>query len=129
MDLDLGTHDPRELSNKGAWIDIKKAGEETGISIQVVGLYADVVQAHQRKKFAEMQREKKRGKEFSLTLDELEERTAEFCAMCTLDWKGVKVKGEVVKFDAKLALELYKKHPWITSQLNTAIAEEANFLG
>lgn len=128
MELDLGTYDPRELSNKGAWISIKKAGEETGITIHVVGLYSDIVQAHQRKKFAEIQRDKKRGKDFALTLEEIEERTAEFCAMCTLDWKGVKVKGEVAKFDSKLALELYKKHPWIASQLNNAIADEANFL-
>lgn len=51
----------------------------------------------------------------------------ELLADCTKGWSGVVLDGKPVKFSAKAAFDLYMAHHWIREQVDTFIADRANF--
>ena len=51
----------------------------------------------------------------------------ELLADCTKSWSGVVLEGKPVKFSTKAAFDLYMEHHWIREQVDTFIADRANF--
>jgi len=71
-----------------------------------------------------------------LSLEEIEQDTLEILVACTRAWKDVgeklpdsiKVAGKVLACTPENTRKVYLEHPWIREQVDSAIADRANFL-
>lgn len=126
--LDLGAFDPQAISDAGVWVDIKRAGEPTGIRIKVAGPFSARADDFHRNKYRQVRADNK-GKEFDANDPAfVREMTIQGAAHMTLDWEGVVVNGEPLKCSNDEAVKLYRKHYWIATQIDAAAGDQRRFL-
>jgi len=72
---------------------------------------------------------KKRGKDpETRTIEKIEAENIELLVLCTKGWRGIISNGEELPFNVQNAIMLYKKYPWIYTQINEAIGDVELFL-
>ena len=97
-------------------------------------MYIDVYGAHteQYKRITrQWQNEALRNRKAKMTAEQLESRSTELLAACTVGWNLEDENDKPVPFSVATARELYasKDSPWIRPQVDEAIHEAANFVG
>lgn len=128
--FDFGEFDPKEVSNKGAWMVVKFDDRPTGARIKLRGKYSDVFTKRSDAKIRRQQKKYAKTMEFETT-DPSEQRIerAEFLAALTMDWEGVKIGGKETPFSTDAAIAFYLKHVWVADQVDSFIGELGNFKG
>jgi hypothetical protein len=107
-----------DLHDAGSEVKIlDDLGRETGLFIKVMGMDSSTFRAEakkQQKAYVESIRSNKDFDEESMTIDSL--------VASTIGWRGTDEK-----FTKKLCKELYTKAPYIRDQIDTFMADRANF--
>lgn len=124
------------LSNKaeeGYEFEVRLPGgdEPTGAFIKVRGNLSKTVKAYARRKFQEFQvqqkRNKKKGQEDDIDLEEAEEMAIESAIVRTIGWRGFVEDGKPVEFSQENAHRVYKEHSWIRDQVLEEAEQLINF--
>ena len=128
--FDLGQFDTVTASNQGAAMQVLHpvTNVPTGVEITLAGADSDVYRRAQRT-WANKQMDrlmKRRGNNPSV--EEIEERSLDIMARCTLSWKDVEFKGKKLPCNYENAIMLYRELPWLREQVDEFINDRANFL-
>lgn len=138
MGLNLTKNNLAEKAEVGFEFEVVMPGtnEPLGAFIKVRGKESKVVVGYARRKYNEMQvREKearRKGKEYEMTLDEIEESTIENAVNRIISWRGVE-EGEdknvkEVPFTKENAERILRDYPWIREQVLEQSSDLLNFL-
>ncbi len=129
--LELEALDTRAGANAGFWLRLREPGKGKPVParLRLLGMDSD----RYREKSWELQRRRQQEAAEDpagrLTPQQVEERTRELVAACTVGWEGLRVKGEELKYSGEpSAIELFRRWPWIFEQAHAAILDRANFL-
>ncbi len=87
------------------------------VTMQVVGTYSS---RYRRLLDAQRDRGLKR-RSSTVDGDELEQRTLELIAGCTLGWDGLTVNGQPLPFSKPNAIAILRAMPWIREQIEAAM--------
>lgn len=128
--MDLNKLDLTKASNEGAWVDLKHpaTAEKLPMKIKVIGKDSD--------KFIEMSEKYSRSnlddlksnKTFEQRLEKSKEYGDQLLINCTLAWEGIELDGKKLDCTPENVKLVYKRFNWIREQVDTAIADRANFL-
>ena len=128
--MDLNKLDLTKAANAGAWYTLKHpvTSEELPMKIKVLGKDSE--------KFIQLSEEFRRS-----SLDDLkankttEQRMAsaseygdKLLVSCTLEWQGIELDGKKLDCTPENVKLVYKRFNWIKDQIDTAIADRANFI-
>lgn len=128
--MDLNKLDLTKAANAGAWYALKHpvTSEELPMKIKVLGKDSE--------KFIQLSEEFRRS-----SLDDLkankttEQRMAsaseygdKLLVACTLEWQGIELDGKKLDCTPENVKLVYKRFNWIKDQIDTAIADRANFI-
>lgn len=138
MGLNLTKTNLAEKAEAGYEFEVLMPGtnEPLGAFIKVRGKESKAVVAYARRKFNEMQmREKearRKGKEYEMTLDEIEDNTIENAVTRIISWRGIE-EGEgkavaEVPFTKENAERILREYPWIREQVLEQSSDLLNFL-
>jgi len=106
------------------------SGKETDNIISVVGVDSPAAQAvldiQQTKRFNELAVSTEENKS---VFDAVQQRhdTVELLVACTVGWKNVMWKGELLEFTQDNVRFIYDKVPTIREQINRAVGSRKNF--
>jgi len=135
MSFDLAELDTISACDKGSEIELTHPKLKTpmGWFVTVLGSDSTEFRTHTRIKTNERLRKdafaQKRGKDpETRTVEKIEEENIELLVLCTKGWRGIILNGEELPFTVQNAIMLYKKYPWIYTQINEAIGDVEQFL-
>lgn len=107
------------------------SGDETGAFITVRGEQSPVVKSFAKKKYNEYQMQeqaaKRKGKEYSMSLEEAEEMSIESATNRVISWRGIANEGAEVPFTKEACATVLKDHPWIREQILEESQQAYNF--
>jgi hypothetical protein len=129
--IELSALDTRAGANAGFWLKLRDPvkGKPLPARLKLLGMDSDRYRAKSHELQRRRQEELAQDPKARLTPDEIEARSMEIVAACTVGWEGLKHKGEALAFkDEASALELYRGWPWIFDQAQLAVLDRANFL-
>lgn len=128
--MDLNKLDLTKAANAGAWYTLKHpvTSEALPMKIKVLGKDSE--------KFIQLSEDFRRS-----SLDDLkankttEQRMAsaseygdKLLVACTLEWQGIELDGKKLDCTPENVKLVYKRFNWIKDQVDTAIADRANFI-
>ena len=125
--FDLEKNDQSVIAEAGYEFEVKLPnGQLTNAFITVRGSQSPVVRQYQKKKYNEyqmkVQAEKRKGREYELSLDDAEELSVEAAVVRVISFRGFSEGGKEVVFNAENTARILKKHEWLREQ----VTEEAN---
>lgn len=128
--MDLNKLDLSKASNEGAWITLKHpaSNEDLPMKIKVVGKDSD--------KFIQLSEEFRRSTLEDMKANKSVEQRIEtskqygdnLLVACTLEWKGIELDGKKLDCTQDNVKLVYQRFGWIKEQIDTAIADRANFI-
>jgi hypothetical protein len=96
-------------------------GEDTDFFIKVRGEQSKIVRDYSKRKYNEYvmkeQAAKKRGKEYSLDLEEAEESLIESAIVRIISWRGIADNGKPLEFTKENAEKVLKPNDYIQAQI------------
>lgn len=69
----------------------------------------------------------RRGTKTQMTAEEYEDEALGLLAACTADWTGLELDGKPLPFTMSNAKMIYRRFAWLRDQVDTFIADRANF--
>lgn len=106
-------------------------GNESDAKLTIIGDMSPEVQNYAKQKYREYKTKteaaKRRGKEWDLTLEEVEEDSVEACLVRLVSWEGFTENGKVLEFSKDKAAEILKTHAWIRKQILSESENVLNF--
>lgn len=115
----------------GFEFELDYLGTPTGAFIKVRGDESKVVREYTRKKWNEMETQKKiaekRNKTFELSIEELEDLAIEGAAVRVISWKGLADGDDEIEFSKENAQKVLREHTWIRTQVMQNATELTNF--
>ncbi len=128
--MDLASLDLTKASNDGAWITLKHpaTGEDLSGKIKVVGKdstkFIQLSEEFRRKTMEDM----KSNKTMAQKMESAQAQSDAILVACTVDWDGMMLDGKDLPFSEQNVKMVYERFGWIKEQIDTAIADRANFL-
>lgn len=101
------------------------AHDGTPMTITVVGMDSPEFLSHQRRA---VNKRLAKGTRSKITAEQIEAEATETLAACIKGWTGFYLKGEVVEYSPKKALELMRSLPHLRRQVDEFIGDTANFM-
>lgn len=130
--MNLDDFDTQPASEAGVWVPLKHPDTGAVLSARLR------LRGHDSPSYQALRIEQRRRRLEQLAssgatrveLEQLDEETVEQLVCMTVDWEGLKHKGEAFAFSAANARKLYthKGWAWIREQAVSAIGNRANFL-
>lgn len=128
--MDLNKLDLTKAANAGAWYTLKHpaTNEALPMKIKVLGKDSD--------KFIQLSEDFRRSSLDDLKANKTTEQrmasAAEYgdklLVACTLEWQGIELDGKKLDCTPDNVKLVYKRFNWIKDQIDTAIADRANFI-
>lgn len=124
--MDFSQLDTGAAAEKGAkmYVEHPVTGELTGAWIRLAGVdsqrFRDIVKNRAR----DQMRRKARTED----VEQAERHGLETLSHCTLEWEGVSEDGKELECNFDNAMHLYGKYFWLREQVDTFMADRANFL-
>jgi hypothetical protein len=128
--MDLNKLDLTKVSNEGVWITLKhpSSNEDLPMKIKVVGKDSD--------KFIKLSEDFRRSTLEDMKANKTVEQRIEtskqygdnLLVACTLEWQGIELDGKKLDCNAENVKLVYQRFGWIKEQIDTAIADRANFI-
>jgi len=131
MDFDLNQFDTSKVSNKGGVLHLKHPVTDAPLfvgdkpcTITLLGTDSDVYRKRQNETRAQKTRALVKGRDISLTDEEMINLLAEI----TIGWGNIIAAGKQLEFSRDAAVQLYTQHTWIREQADEFAGNRANFL-
>ena len=128
--MDLAKLDLTKSSNEGVWISLKHPAtdKELPMKIKIIGKDSDkIVKLSEEFRRASLD-EMKNNKTIEQRLQSSKEYGDNLLVACTLDWKDIELDGKKLDCTPENVALVYKRFGWIKEQIDTAIADRANFI-
>ena len=128
--MDLAKLDLTKSSNEGVWISLKHPAtdKELPMKIKIIGKDSDkFVKLSEEFRRASLD-EMKNNKTIEQRLQSSKEYGDNLLVGCTLDWKDIELDGKKLDCTPENVALVYKRFGWIKEQIDTAIADRANFI-
>lgn len=130
--MKLSKFDTVTKSNAGADIPLLdlRTKQPTDVVFTILGTDSDVFKDLQSERGRKLMEEvQARGKGYAPTREDMDRSTCELLAKCTVGWSGLaEDDGTPIPFSQDRAIDIYMRYPRIRDQINTAMADPANFL-
>lgn len=129
--MDINTFSTVKRSNEGVELELKRLdnGKGSGSFITIKGRDSDEFRAIRSERAAQMVARLAEGKPEEFPQDEEDAMVADTLSKLTVSWRGIDRNGQPLPFDRKTAYEVYLAMPAIREQLNSFVANRANFSG
>jgi hypothetical protein len=124
--MDFSQLDTASAAERGAimYVEHPTTGERTGAWIRLAGVdskrFRDLVKNRAREQMARKARTE--------DVDRIERSGLETLAHCTLEWHGITEGGKDLECNEENAAYLYGKYLWLREQVDSFMADRANFL-
>jgi hypothetical protein len=130
--LDLSALDTKKGAEQGFEVQLTHPNTGTVIPvwIKVLGIDSDTyratLMAQQRRRMERL----RRGKRMNVTPEELEDEALDLLVTITISWRAdMTLDGKPYpEYSTSAAKSLYQRFPWIREQVDSAMADRANFL-
>jgi hypothetical protein len=128
--MDLNKLDLTKVSNDGVWVALKhpSSNEDLPMKIKIIGKDSD--------KFLKLSEDFRRSSledmKANKTVEQRMQTSKEYgdtlLIACTLDWQGIELDGKKLDCTSDNVKLVYQRFAWIKEQVDTAIADRANFI-
>lgn len=138
MNFDLDAIDTKSLSDAGVDMPVKRMNTDEPliakngkpVSIKLLGpdsdMYREFTRRQVQKRFAKASDTKSLDK---IDFEEVESDTLDLLSSCTIGWSNVLDKdGNEIAFTRETARVLYANYPVLREQVDSFVANRANFL-
>lgn len=128
--MDLNKLDLTKASNDGVWITLKHpaSDENLPMKIKVIGKDSDkfikLSEDFRRSTLEDM----KANKTMEQRIETSKEYGDKLLIACTLEWQGIELDGKKLDCTPENVKMVYQRFSWIKEQIDTAIADRANFI-
>jgi hypothetical protein len=107
------------------------SGDKTGAFVTVRGGQSKVVQRFSRKKYTEIDQARtmatRKGKEYKMTLDEIEDLSVETAIVRIISWRGIGEDDVEIPFTPENADRILREHSWMREQIMEESDQLLNF--
>ncbi len=128
--MDLNKLDLTKLSNEGIWYTLKHpvSNKELPMKIKIIGKDSD--------KFIKLSEDFRRSSLEDMKANKTAEQRLEaskqygdmLLAACSIEWEGIELDGKKLDCTQDNVKMVYERFAWIKEQIDSAIADRANFI-
>lgn len=128
--MDLNKLDLTKASNEGTWYTLKhpSSNEDLPMKIKIIGKDSDkfikLSEDFRRSTLDDM----KNNKTVEQRIETSKEYGDNLLIACTIEWQGIELDGKKLECTPENVRLVYKRFGWIKEQIDTAIADRANFI-
>lgn len=128
--MDLNKLDLTKSSNEGVWYTLKHpaTNDDLPMKIKVIGKDSDkfikLSEDFRRSTLEDM----KANKTTEQRIQTSKEYGDNLLIACTLEWQGIELDGKKLDCTPDNVKLVYQRFGWIKEQIDTAIADRANFI-
>lgn len=114
-------------SNEGIWVNIDDVNglPIEGVRIKVLGIDSDAYKNQQRK----ITDRRLSNRKMKITSAELESEGLSLLVACVVAWEGIEDDNGNIECTASNVRQFLLENPFVREQLDSAIADRANFIG
>ena len=128
--MDLNKLDLNQLSNEGAWVDLlhPATGSKLPMKIKILGKDSDkFIQLSEEFRRSSLE-DMKANKTTEQKIQSSKEYGDKLLISCTIAWEGIELDGKKLDCTPDNVKAVYQRFSWIKEQIDTAIADRANFI-
>lgn len=128
--MDLNKLDLTKASNEGTWYTLKHpvSNEDLPMKIKIIGKDSE--------KFIKLSEDFRRSTLEDMKANKTTEQRIQtskdygdtLLISCTTDWQGIELDGKKLECNPDNIKLIYQRFGWIKEQIDTAIADRANFI-
>jgi len=128
--MDLNKLDLTKASNEGTWYTLKHpaSNEDLPMKIKIIGKDSDkfikLSEDFRRSTLDDM----KNNKTVEQRIETSKEYGDNLLIACTIEWQGIELDGKKLECTPENVKLVYKRFGWIKEQIDSAIADRANFI-
>lgn len=128
--MDLNKLDLTKASNEGTWYTLKHpvSNEDLPMKIKIIGKDSDkfvkLSEDFRRSTLEDM----KANKTTEQRIQTSKEYGDSLLIACTIEWQGIELDGKKLDCTSDNVKLVYQRFGWIKEQIDTAIADRANFI-